>query len=207
MPSLVVVTAAVEGPVDEAILKRVCLAAGTTIGPVYGKHGKAFILARVRGYNHSAQFRHWVVLVDLNGDGACAPEVLPRWLPTPSRLMRFRVAVKEVEAWLMADPERLGGFLGLRPTEVPTNPDFVADPKLRMVELARRSRRRAIREDMVPSPRSGQAVGPAYTSRMIEFAQDTQSGWRPEVAARNSDSLRRCVAAVSNLARQGFHLG
>jgi hypothetical protein len=36
-----------------------------------------------------------------------------------------------------------------------------------VVELARYSRRRDIREDMVPRPGSGRSVGAAYTSRLI----------------------------------------
>ncbi len=204
MPGPIVVTAAVEGLTDEALLKRICAFVGTKIGQVYGRHGKSYILARLSGYNHSANFRHWVVLLDLDHDGACVPDVLPNWLPNPARLMRLRVAVRELEAWLLADPERIGRFLGVPAGEIPGNPDEVADPKRLIVDLARRSRRRAVREDIVPLAGSGQPVGPAYTSRMIEFVQDTESGWRPEIAATNSDSLARCISAISGLIAQGF---
>ena len=200
----VVVTAAVEGLADEVVLKRVCFFVGATVGQVYGRYGKSYILTRLNGYNHSAQFRHWVVLVDLDNDGDCAPEVLPRWLPVPSRLMRLRVAVRELEAWLLADPERIAKFLGVAVAEIPVDPDHIADPKRLMVRLAQSSRRRAIREDMVPNLGSGQQVGPAYTSRLIEFIQSAESGWRPDVAAGNSDSLRSCISAISHLAGQKF---
>jgi hypothetical protein len=204
MATPVVLTAAVEGLADEALLKRICDSVGASVGQVHGRYGKSYILKNLNGYNHSAQFRHWVVLVDLDYDGACVPEVLPRWLPTPSRLMRLRVAVRELEAWLLADTERIAKFLGVAVAEIPADPDGVADPKRLMVQLARGSRRRAIREDMTPNIGSGQPVGPAYTSRMIEFIQSVESGWRPDVAAGNSDSLRRCISAISNLAEQEF---
>jgi hypothetical protein len=200
----VVLTAAVEGLADEVLLKRICDSVGASVGQVYGRYGKSYILKNLNGYNHSAQFRHWVVLVDLDNDGPCVPEVLPRWLPAPSRLMRLRVAVRELESWLLADSERIAKFLGVAVAEIPADPDSIADPKRLMVQLARSSRRRAIREDMVPNVGSGQQVGPAYTSRMIEFIQSVESGWRPDVAAGNSDSLRRCISAISNLARQEF---
>ena len=206
MPDPVVVTTAVEGITDEAVLRRVCTFIGVPLGNVYGRYGKSYILAKLNGYNNSAQFRHWVVLLDLDNDGLCAPDVLARWLPTPSRLMRLRVAVREVEAWLLADPERLGKHLSVSAAEIPANPDDVIDPKRFMVELARRSRRRSIRQDMLPAVGSGQAVGPAYVSRMIEFIQDDKTGWRPEVAARKSDSLRRCISAISELSKQPFNL-
>lgn len=204
MSTPVVITAAVEGLVDEVLLKRICDSVGATIGQVYGRYGKPYILKNLNGYNHSAQFRHWVVLIDLDDDGTCVPEVLPQWLPSPSRLMRLRVAVRELEAWLLADTERIAKFLGVAVAEIPSEPDSVADPKRLVVQLARRSRRRAIREDIVPNIGSGQSVGPAYTSRMIEFIQNVESGWRPDVAASNSDSLRRCISSISNLAGQEF---
>jgi hypothetical protein len=202
MGAHVTVTAAVEGPTDEVLLRRVCAFAGTSVGQVYGRSGKSYILSRLTGYNHSARFRHWVVLLDLDDDARCAPEALVRWLPVPSRLMRLRVAVRELEAWLLADPERIGGFLSIRAAEVPGDPDSIPDPKQLMVTLAGRSRRKAIREDMVPKPGSGQSVGPAYTSRMIEFIQDRRVGWRPHVAITNSESLRRCIRAILHLAQQ-----
>ena len=99
---------------------------------------------------------------------------------------------------------RVASFFSVPAGEIPADPDVVPDPKRFIVDLARKSRRKAIREDMVPSPGSGQQTGPAYASRIIEFIQDTELGWRPNVAARNSDSLRRCVRAISQLAERPF---
>jgi hypothetical protein len=201
---MIVVTAAVEGIVDEVLLKRVCNHAGAGIGLVYGRTGKSYILSRLAGYNNSARFRHWVVLLGLDNDASCAPEVLPKWLRIPSALMRLRVAVRELEAWIIADVERLVDFLGVAIRKVPSNPDSLPDPKLALVNLARDSKRRAVREDMVPRPGSGQSVGPANATRMVEFLQDSHSGWRPGVASGNSDSLRKCITAVSELTNVAF---
>lgn len=206
MTAPVVLTAAVEGITDEVLLRRLCAFSGVTVGQIYGKRGKSYVLARINGYNHSAQFRHWIVLLDLDHDGLCAPEVLPRWLPAPSRMMCIRVAVREIESWLLADPERMGRYLSVPVRTIPVDPDSIPDPKQLMVDLARQSRRRAIREDVVPNLGSGQLVGPAYASRMIEFIQDVQAGWRPEVAAQNSNSLQRCIAAISRLKQEPFNL-
>src|SRR5688500_2451144 len=107
--------------------------------------------------------------------------------------------VREVEAWLLADQDHLAAFLGVARSRVPANPEGLADPKRAMVDLARRSRRRDIQEDMVPRPNSGRIVGPGYTARMIEFITDRQGGWRPDVAAGSSDSLRRCLNHLSRL--------
>ena len=113
--------------------------------------------------------------------------------------MCFRIAVREVEAWLLADRERIASFLGVSPARVPRDPDGLDDPKLEMVNLARHSSRRVIRKEMTPRPGSGISIGPAYSLRLIEFASKPDVGWRPEVAAGHSRSLRRCVAALRTL--------
>lgn len=200
----VVITAAVEGPPDEAALQKMCIAAGATLGDVYGNTGKAFILHRLQGFNYSARFRHWVVLVDLDRDYPCPGAAIADWLPQPAGLMCFRISVRELEAWLLADRERIAEFLRISIDLVPTNPDDSPDPKRELVELARRSRVRAIREDMVPDTAVGQAVGPAYTARLIEFIRDDTHGWRPEVAAQNSRSLKKCMAAIQALVAKPF---
>jgi len=90
--------------------------------------------------------------------------------------MYFRVVVRAVEAWLLADRERLSALLSIPSTRIPREPEAVVDPKRIIVELAMHSRQWAVREDMVPRPGSGRAVGPAYTSRLIEFVMDTAIG-------------------------------
>jgi hypothetical protein len=86
--------------------------------------------------------------------------------------MCFRVAVRETEAWLLADRERLARFLGISTSRIPLDPEAMDDPKSLMVDLARHSRRREIREDMIPRSGSGRNVGPAYVSRLIEFVAE-----------------------------------
>ncbi len=194
-----VLSAVVEGVVDEALLRRICASLNITLGPVYGRYGKQYVLQRLNAYNNSARFRHWIVLLDLDNDASCAPEILPTWLPAPSRLMEIRVAVRELEAWILGDRERIARYLSVPLAQVPASPELLSDPKQVMVGLGRRSNRRSIREDLVPSPGGGQAVGPAYTSRMVEFISDSSRGWRPDVAAANCDSLRRCMQAMTEL--------
>ena len=77
---------------------------------------------------------------------------------------RYRVAVRAIEAWLLADAERLAKYLGIPRTLVPRFPDQGDHPKRTLVNLARRSRKRAIREGMTPRQGSGVQVGPEYLS-------------------------------------------
>lgn len=196
----VLVSGAVEGLLDEAVLKRLIAYVGGRPGPIYGKKGKDQLLSRLRGYNQAAQFEPWVVLVDLDQDAACAPPFRAACLAQPAPNMCFRVAVREVEAWLLADREQLARFLAVPQNAVPANAEAVAFPKDTLAQLAQRSRRREIREDIAPRLRSGRRVGPAYSSRLVQFVTDLADGWRPEVAAQTSGSLARCIECLARLA-------
>ncbi len=201
VPSTVVISAAVEGRLDEEILRRLLESVGAAPGRFYGGRGKAHLRQQIDGYNQAARHSPWVVLVDLDQEAECAPPLRRDWLPTAAPKMCFRVAVRAVEAWLLADRDRIAAFLGVRPARIHTEPETIGHPKRAVVELARQSRRKDIRQDMVPRPRSGRAVGPAYTSRLVEFVSREKLGWRPGVAARSCDSLRRCLACLRSLAR------
>lgn len=192
-----VVTSAVEGMVDESVILRLIREAGWEPGPVYGKKGKDAIRLKIGGYNNAAQRSPWLVLVDLDDAAPCAPPLHASWLPAPAPLMRFRIAVRAVEAWLIADRERFARFLGVRQGALPHDPDAVDDPKQLVVDLARQSSRSDVRADLVPRAGSGRKVGQAYASRMIEFAE---SRWRPPLAAQASDSLSRCRSRLAEFA-------
>jgi len=194
------VSGAVEGLLDEAVLKRLIAHVGAMPGPVYGRRGKSALLKRLHSYNQAAQHELWMVLVDLDEDADCAPTFRMSCLPQPAPKMCFRIAVREVEAWLFADRERLARFLVVPVSSIPSEPEAVASPKDAMVHLASRSRRSEIREDMAPRPGSGRRVGPAYTSRLIQFVQDQSQGWQPETAASSSPSLARTLACLGRLA-------
>src|SRR5271168_5179378 len=197
------VSGAVEGITDEALLRRVCRHVGTEAPTVYGKNGKEWLVRSLPGYNNSARFRHWLVLIDLDRE-PCAPTARARWLPEPAGLMCFRIAVRELESWILADAERLADYIRVEREYVPGTPDDIADPKEALLDVIKRSRSRAIREDMLPRPGSGQKIGPAYASRLIEFLQEAPGGWRPEVAATHSASLMRCIKALEQLIAQPY---
>jgi hypothetical protein len=202
-PTPIIVSGAVEGLIDEAVLSRLIHEAGGVLGPVFGKSGKEHLRQRMNAYNRAAQFAPWVVLVDLDRDADCAPPFREVWLPQAARLMCFRCAIRAVESWLLGDAGALAGFLGVAVARIPSEPEALPDPKRSMVELAQHSRRRSVRNEMVPSPGSGQREGPGYSGRMIEFAQ---SYWRPDEAAQRVDSLAHCRRRLAELvarARQG----
>jgi len=189
----------VEGITDEAVVRRILEYVGLICGTVYGKSDKGPLLQRLPNYNQAARFAPWLVVVDLDQDAECAPPFVRSVLPNPAGGMQLRLAVRAIEAWLLADAERLAAFLGIRAVRIPPHPDAEPDPKTTLINLARRSRRRAMREDIVPREGSGSRVGPGYAGRLIEFVAAAEHPWRPNVAVQHSDSLRRCVETLQAL--------
>lgn len=193
------ISAAVEGAVDEAVIRRLVTSVGGYVTRVYLGNGKDGVLKNLPGYNHAACFAPWVVLLDLD-DECCAPPCRQRWLPHPARLMCLRIAVRAIESWLLADRERIADLLRVSVSRVPENPESLPDPKGALIDLARQSRSRRVRNELVPRPAAGRRVGPSYTTQMIAFVQDTERGWRPEIAAVTAaESLDRCLRAIRAL--------
>jgi len=190
------VNGAVEGPTDEAVLRRVADHVGIRIDSVHGMNGKPDLRQHMAGYLNAARLSPWVILVDLNHEAECAPIMREEWVRRPVPFLCFRIAVRQVESWLLADRERIARFLRVPVSQVSLNPDTLDNARDAMVALAGRSRKTAIREDMVPRPGGGRATGPAYASRLIEFVNRE---WRPGVAATRSESLRRCLGRLSDL--------
>lgn len=201
MNTTITITCAVEGMVDEAVIRRLIEHINAIPGTFYGKKGKHNLLKNLKAYNAAARYAPWLVLIDLDQSEACAAALRQKHLPNPSTKLCFRVAVQKIEAWLLADRARIANFLKVPEPQIPDKPDLLGNPVQTMLNLSRKSKRAEIQKGMIPRPGSGRETGERYASLLVEFIQDTKSGWRPNVAADSSDSLRRCIRCLEQLAR------
>lgn len=129
--------------------------------------------------------------------GRCPARLRREWLPdSPADGRLFRVAVREVESWLLADRDALAGFLGITVDLVPRNPDRIADPKTAFLGLTKRSRDRILREEILPAPGAVSPAGLGYGSRFSRFVE--RNG-RAERAAFHSPSWNRAWKRVREL--------
>ena len=195
MPS---VTLVVEGTTDAAVARRLLSEVGLEPHHEYVTNGKGGLDQRLAGYNKAARFSCWLVLRDLDQDFNCAPDLRQAILPRPAAHMRLHVPVRAVEAWLLADSETLSRSLSVPLSKVPADPEAVPHPKRALVDLARSSRKRAIREALVPAAGTTARVGPGYSAFLTEFATQT---WRPAVAATRSQSLARLRTFLQHASR------
>jgi hypothetical protein len=193
MTSSLNVNVAVEGELDEAVLKKVLASVDIGIANVYGKRGKNNLRENVPRFNQAAQYGRWVVLVDLNNDAECPPPFINSWLPSRKQNLQLRVAVRAIEAWLLAEREQIARFLAVSKQRIPLFPENEHKPKRILINIARHSRSRVIRTDIVPRSGSTATQGPGYTTRLIEF---TIKYWNPERAACNAPSLKRSIDSL-----------
>lgn len=190
----------VEGVTDAAVARTLIRVGGATPGIERVTRGKSKLLADLPKYNAAAAHYPWLTIRDLDHDADCAPTLRAQTLPVVSELMCFRIAVREAEAWLIADREAFASALGVPLANVPNQPEALADPKQVVVNLARKSRKRAVRIGLVPEPSAGISIGPEYAAWMIEFAQNQ---WEPVRAAASGTvpSLSRTLRAVERLVK------
>jgi hypothetical protein len=193
----------VEGDTDAAVARRLIHACGALPGMERVTRGRARFAANLPKYNAAAAHYPWLAIRDLDHDADCAPALVQAALPNVSPLMCFRVAVREAEAWLLGDREVLARALGVSTSRVPDQPEMISDPKLTIVNLARHSKKRAVRDGLVPAKGSGIAIGPEYAAWIIDFVQ---SDWDPlrAIAGKGVPSLERAFRAVQRLAQSAI---
>ena len=166
-----------------------------------GLSGFGQIRSNLPAFNHAASHRPYFVLTDLDVHSPCPGGVWGVWLPGETRNpnLMFRVAVKEVEAWLLADRKNLADFLEVSESLIPRDSEAIPDPKVEIVKLARSSTSKEIIHALVPPAGSTAEVGRSFDRMMIQFVKDH---WDIDNAAGHSRSLERAINALSRYSFQ-----
>lgn len=186
---------AVEDVITEAVARKIVSAIrpDLAITNVIGQRGRGYIQRRARELNRSATSLKVLIIADLNSASTCAPDLRLSWFGTARPHALFRVAVMEVESWVLADRPHAASMLGVPVDRIPMKTDEIRDPKEYIVRLARRSRFPRIRRELVPDRGSTATVGPAYNPRLIAFITNT---WDPIAGAHVSESLARAIHRI-----------
>jgi hypothetical protein len=194
--ALIVVEGALEVPASLRLLRDVGISTEGLLPA--NKGGRGPFWKDAPRYNQAAASIGFVLgLTDLESF-PCPSGLIQRHLGAslhPNFVLR--IAERMLESWFLADTG-LARFIGVSSTLLPRNPDAERHPKLTLVNLARRSKSRSIRNDLVPEKGSLGIVGRGYTPRMSEFIAEH---WRPSDAQQRSESLRRALAALRKIAK------
>ena len=134
------------------------------------------------------------MLTDQDSPNQCPPQLIRSWIKGPRYPHFFlRIAVMEVESWIMADRKGVADFLSIPLSRIPLDTDALTYPKEFLVSLARSSNRTRLRADLVPKPGATSKVGPGYNVRLGEFVR---LHWDVERASQISSSLKRTLARL-----------
>lgn len=196
---------ATEDELSERIGSRLCRDAGLTVSVHLRKGGFGYLRSRISNFCAMARNHPLLLLTDLDR-AACARGLIEDWtgdVVLPENFL-FRVCVREVESWLLADSVAIQELLGCREQHVPIEPDQLADPKSALLNLARRAPRN-VRDDLVAAQGAVSSQGIGYNARLGLFVENN---WSSERAAQRSPSLRRTLRRIGGLAlRLGAECG
>lgn len=149
-------------------------------------------------YRSASHVLAHVVLVDLD-KAPCAPSLRQRWgVDTLPDGMLFRVAVREVEAWVLADSAGFASFAGIAPIKVSPAPETLPDPKQVLMNLVRQSRNRRLVAEIVPAQGTSMSKGPLYNERLGQFVREK---WDVAAAMQSAPSLQRTVQRLQAFQR------
>ncbi|MDD2372124.1 MAG: hypothetical protein WC109_01020 [Syntrophomonadaceae bacterium] len=186
-----------EDILSEAVIRQIMAQSGRSyqIANAYNGRGNGYIKKNICGFNKAAQGMPYFVLTDCD-KYRCAIALIKDYLPDKIHPnMLFRIAVPEIESWLLADREGFAEYLGISINLIPINVDSLLDPKQSLINLARKSRKKDLRTGIVPKSNSTAIQGPNYNHCLIPFVKES---WSLENACNNSESLLRALNSLLN---------
>lgn len=190
---------AYEGDTDLPVIRKLASNARLAIANEIDCGGKGALDREFNSYNNAATGSPWLVVRDLNSDAPCAPAFINDKGFQAKRWMCFRLAVHELESWLMADVGGFSEFFSVDRALLPSQPDQESDPTATLIALVRKSSNGRIRRAMVPPAGAHTDVGPLYEAKIIEFGAGL---WSLDRACSRSPSLRRAKKALKSLAKK-----
>jgi hypothetical protein len=180
---------AVEDLLSELISVRILEYFGIGVSQKLGLKGNLYLKDKAENLNRTAKKFPVFMLTDLDKPTQCPPQLIKSWLNGKQNpYFFFRIAVMEVESWVMADRNGFSDFLSIPLNRIPQDTDSIEQPKEFLISLARMSRNTRLRRDLIPAPGATSKVGPGYNSRLAGFVC---SKWDIEMAFAASTSLWR----------------
>lgn len=192
-------TLATEDELSEQIGLRLAQEVRVDVEQCLRRQGFGYLKKRLSNFCQMAQQRPVLLITDLD-NAQCPSQLVGRWLgkrPQPAGLL-IRVAVREIESWLLADHVAMRRLLGNAVVELPGAPDTLPDPKRELLRLSHYAPR-DVRADLLAPQGSVASQGLGYNARLGELVRRT---WEPERAANRSPSLGRALVRLRELSER-----
>ena len=168
-----------------------------TITQEINAHGFGKIKRDILKYNNAAKNKPFIIITDLDKK-ECAVSLIEDWFNNTEKEpeLIFRVAVKEIDAWILADKKGIAKTLNISPDIIPSEPEKIDNPKELLMQLAKKSKKREIREEFPPKD-SFAHQGPLYNILLTTFVNEE---WNLDEAMKHSKSLEKAYIAIKRFA-------
>ena len=157
------------------------------------RNGSGYLKAKVESWRQLAGQQVVLLLTDLDQID-CPVALRNEWLgtrPVPDRLL-LRIAVREIESWVLADHDAMRKLIGDR-GKLPPAPDELGDPKAFLLNMVRKYAPRDVKQDLLAERGAMASQGLGYNRRLVAWVK---SDWSPDRAAARSPSLLRARQAL-----------
>ena len=194
------VALATEDEVSEAVGSRLISEWGSRleVGLRLRRGGYGYLRSRMKNFCEMARRSPVLVITELDRT-VCPAALCSEWtrrLSRPAGLL-LRVAVREIEAWLLADHDAIRSFFGRAAAgRLPDRTDAIEYPKEFLLDLALRAPR-DVRDDLTPGRGSLSSQGLGYNPRLTQYVYQY---WDPQRASQRSPSLARTRQRLRDLA-------
>lgn len=158
--------------------------------------GFGYLRSKMDSWCQMAEHQVMMVLTDLDRAN-CLVEFRDQWLadrPLPASLV-FRIAVREVESWVLADHQAMRELVGKKGV-LPPQPDVLPDPKQALLALGKTAPK-SVRNDLIKTIDGQLHQGVGYNARLTYWINTV---WNPERAAERSPSLARARIRIQEAA-------
>jgi hypothetical protein len=182
---------ATEDELSEAVARRLVgeVDPRLQVGPCMGRQGRDYLRKKLPDLTRLAASVPVLMLTDLDLV-ACPCALIESWCESarlPGTLL-FRVVVREIETWLLADGQGFADFSGVPLNKMSAAPEKLDDPKRELLLLVSRYGKKPIKQELLPAEGVKARVGLGYNDALSGFVR---TSWSPERAAENAGSLSR----------------
>jgi hypothetical protein len=190
---------ATEDVLSEAVADRLVLEVnqGLRVAVRMGRKGNSYLKQKLPELDRTARKIPVFLLTDLDRN-ECPPALRTNWYGNrelPEDLL-LRIAVHEIEAWLLADRKGFSRFSGVPTEKGPRHPESFEDPKQVLLGLVRRYGHRTIKANLLPERDSKVKIGLGYNQALSWFVRNS---WSVAQAAMCADSLARACRRLREL--------
>lgn len=193
-------TCVYEDELTASIIKRLFkeFESDIAISTEINAHGFGRIKKSILNYNRAARHTAFFIVTDLD-QKECAASLIKDWFCSVEKepQLLFRIAVHEIDAWVLADKTGIAKLLNVSSDLIPQEPESILDPKNLLMQLAKKSKSREIREDFPPKDKYAHQ-GPLYNILLTSFVKDN---WDLYEAMQHSESLTRAYTALKKFAK------